>query len=412
MTRPPEEASVETVALRPGYRMSRLVRGGWQLAGDHGPVESERAVAGMTAFVDAGVDTFDCADIYTGVEEMIGAFLARLAGARGAACAAAVKVHTKYVPDLATLGRLDRAAVERVIDRSLARLGRERLDLVQFHWWDYAMPGAAECAGHLASLQAQGKIDRIGVTNFDHRQLAGITASGVDVVSAQVQYSLLDQRPAGGFADWAGANDVAILAYGSLAGGFLTDRWLGEPDPGFAFVNRSLVKYRLIIEEFGGWDLFQDLLRALRGIADRRGVDIAAVAVRVMLDTPGVAAVILGARYADRLRDTLRVFSIVLDEDDRRAIRAVQAGACGPSGPVYGLERDRHGPHGRIMKYGLQETAGDGGPADSHGQQAAGDGRPPGSHGQQAAGDGGSVGSHGQKAAGEGRPARPHGTPG
>ena len=84
MTRPTGAASVETVALRPGNRISRLVRGGWQLAGDHGPVESERAVAGMTAFVDAGIATFDCADIYTGVEEMIGAFLARLAGARAA----------------------------------------------------------------------------------------------------------------------------------------------------------------------------------------------------------------------------------------------------------------------------------------------------------------------------------------
>ena len=412
MTRPPGGASVETVALRPGYRMSRLVRGGWQLAGDHGPVESERAVADMTAFVDAGIDTFDCADIYTGVEEMIGAFLARLAAARGAACAAAVKVHTKYVPDLATLARLDRPAVERVIDRSLARLGRERLDLVQFHWWDYAVPGAAECAQHLAGLQAQGKIERIGVTNFDHRRLAGITESGADVVSAQVQYSLLDRRPEDGFLEWAGANDVAVLAYGSLAGGFLTDRWLGESDPGFTFDNRSLVKYRLIIEEFGGWGLFQDLLRVLRAIADRRGADIAAVAVRAMLDTPGVAAVILGARYADRLRDTLRVFSIALDEDDWRAIRAVQACAGGPSGPVYALERDRHGPHGRIMKYGLQQATGDSEPSGSHGQQATGNGGPSGSHGQEATGDGGPSGSHGQEATGAGVSAGSHGSHG
>ena len=365
--RPIREESSETVALRPGYRISRLVKGGWQLAGDHGPVESERAVADMTAFVDAGIATFDCADIYTGVEEMIGTFLARLASARGAACAAAVKVHTKYVPDLATLDLIDRTAVARVIDRSLARLGRERLDLVQFHWWDYAVPGAAACAQHLATLQAAGKVDRIGVTNFDHQHLAEITASGVDVVCAQVQYSLLDRRPENGFLDWVGANNVAVLAYGSLAGGFLTDRWLGASDPGFAFDNRSLVKYRLIIEEFGGWDLFQGLLRVLRGIADRRGADIAAVAARAMLDTPGVAAVILGARYADRLRDTLRVFSIVLDEEDRRAIRAVQARAGGPCGPVYGLERDRHGSHGRIMKYGLQKAAGGTGPACSHG---------------------------------------------
>ena len=348
---------METVALRPGYRISRLVKGGWQLAGDHGPVEPARAVADMAAFVDAGIVAFDCADIYPGVEEMIGAFLARLAAARGRAAAAGVRVHTKYVPDLGALARVDRGSVARVIDRSLARLGRERLDLVQFHWWDLDAPGWTECAGHLAALQAAGKIDRIGVTNFDERRLAEITAAGIDVVSAQVQYSLLDRRPEGGFLEWAGENAVAVLAYGALAGGFLTDRWLGEPDPGFSFANRSLVKYRLIIEEFGGWGLFQELLRALRGIADRRGADIAAVAVRAVLDAPGTAAVILGARYADRLPRTLRVFSIALDEADRAAIRAVQARARGPAGPVYALERDRHGPHGRIMKYGLQEGA-------------------------------------------------------
>ena len=361
MTRPPGEGAVETVALRPGYRISRLIKGGWQLAGDHGPVERERAIADMSAFADAGVRTFDCADIYTGVEGMIGEFLARLAaGRRGAA--EAIKVHTKYVPDLAALGRIDRAAVARVIDRSLARLGRERLDLVQFHWWDYGVPGAVECAGHLAALQRAGKIDRIGVTNFDEPHLAELVDAGVDVVSAQVQYSLLDRRPAGGFMDWARRSGVAVLAYGALAGGFLTDRWLGAPDPGFAFENRSLVKYRPIIEEFGGWARFQALLGTLRAVADRRGVDVAAIAIRAMLETPGVAAVILGARYAGRLPDTLRAFSIRLDEDDRRAIRAVQARAEGPSGPVYGLERDRHGPHGRIMKYGLQEGAGDAGP--------------------------------------------------
>lgn len=370
MTPPPGDiGTVESVALRPGYRISRLVKGGWQLAGDHGPVEPARAVADMAAFVDAGIVAFDCADIYTGVEEMIGSFLARLAAARGAAAAAGVRVHTKYVPDLGALARIDRGSIARVIDRSLARLGRERLDLVQLHWWDLAVPGWTECAGHLTALQAAGKIDRIGVTNFDERHLAQITATGVDVVSAQVQYSLVDRRPEGGFLEWAGENDVAVLAYGALAGGFLTDRWLGEPDPGFSFANRSLVKYRLIIEEFGGWGLFQELLRALRGIADRQEADIAAVAVRAMLDAPGTAAVILGARYADRLPRTLRIFSIALDDADRAAIRAVQARARGPAGPVYGLERDRNGPHGRIMKYGLQEGPGEVAPPSPSGSR-------------------------------------------
>ena len=363
-------AGVERVAIRPDYRIPRLVKGGWQLAGGHGPVERERAVADMVRFVDAGLTAFDCADIYTGVEEMIGAFLARLVATRGAEFAATVKVHTKYVPDLASLGHLDRRAVARIVDRSLARLGRERLDLVQLHWWDHAVPGAVECAAHLAALRSAGKIDRIGVTNFDELHLAEIVAAGVDVVSAQIQYSLLDRRPAGGFVDWARTNGVAILAYGGLAGGFLTDRWLGAPDPGFSLANRSLVKYRLIVEEFGGWALFQELLATLRAIADRRGVDIAAVAVRALLDTPGVGAVILGARYADRLPQTLPVFSLALDEDDRRAIHAVQARATGPTGPVYGLERDRLGPHGRIMRYGLQEAEAGGKASGSEGSAA------------------------------------------
>ena len=77
--------SVETVELAPGYRISRMLRGGWQLAGGHGAVEAERAIADMAAFVDAGVTTFDCADIYTGVEELLGRFRRRLHDERGSA---------------------------------------------------------------------------------------------------------------------------------------------------------------------------------------------------------------------------------------------------------------------------------------------------------------------------------------
>ena len=83
--------------------------------------------------------------------------------------------------------------------------------------------------------------------------------------------ALLDRRPATTLAPWAAGADVALLCYGTLAGGFLTDRWLGQPDPGFRFDNRSLVKYRLIIDEFGPWELFQELLAALKAVGDRHG---------------------------------------------------------------------------------------------------------------------------------------------
>lgn len=92
----------------------------------------------------------------------------------------------------------------------------------------------------------------------------------------------------------------------------------------------------------------------MRRVADRHEVDISTVAIRAMLGAPGVAAAIVGARYANRLAETLRVFSFVVDKTDWSIINEVQDRAIGPTGPVYALERDREGPHGRIMKYGLQ----------------------------------------------------------
>ena len=345
---------VQRQDLRAGYQISRIIKGGWQLAGDHGQVDPARVVQDMVTFVDAGITTFDCADIYTGVEELIGAFLAHLTQSRGAEAAQQVKIHTKYVPDRDSLASLRFQDVEAVIDRSLKRLGQDRLDLVQFHWWNYDIPGHIEAMGHLDALRQKGKIDLIGVTNFDAEHLVELCETA-DIASAQIQYSLLDTRAEGAFTQAARDHNVHLLVYGTLAGGFLTEAWLGQPDPGFTFENRSLVKYRLIIEEFGGWALFQSLLQALNTIAQRHDADISTIAIRAMLDNPDVAAAIVGARYADRLPHTLRVFDIALTAQDRAALHAVLEQRQGPHGPVFGLERDTSGVHGRIMKYNLNK---------------------------------------------------------
>jgi aryl-alcohol dehydrogenase-like predicted oxidoreductase len=347
---------VETTELAPGYRISRLLRGGWQLAGGHGPVEEERAIADMAAFVDAGITTFDCADIYTGVEEMIGRFRARMAAERGAEALSGLKVHTKFVPDWDALAHVDRAYVRRVVDRSLQRLRMDRLDLVQFHWWNYAVPGAVDVALILRELQKEGKIDLIGGTNFDAPHTGALLDAGVPLASTQVQYSLLDARPEHGLAALCAARGVKLLCYGTLAGGFLSERWLGAPEPQEPLANRSLVKYKLIIDDFGGWGLFQELIETLRDIGRRHGVGLSAVATRWVLDRPQVAGAIVGARYADHLPDTLDVFRVALDDVDRAAIAAVLARRTGPEGDTYGLERDREGRHGRIMNYNLNRT--------------------------------------------------------
>jgi len=341
---------VPRVPLAPGYTISCVLKGGWQLAGGHGPVDAAAALADMDRFVEAGITSFDCADIYTGVEELIGEWL-KQRGARGGAVP--VQVHTKYVPDLDRLPRHSRADVVSGVDRSLARLGVDRLDLVQLHWWDYDVPGYVDAVAWLDELRRAGKIRHIGLTNFDERRMAEIVAAGIPVVSHQVQYSVLDRRPANGIAARCARDGIGLLCYGALAGGFLSERYLGRPDSALPLENRSLVKYRLIIDEFGGWDRFQDMLAALGEVAARHSVSIGTVALRWVLDQPGVSGVIVGARHARHLEQTRAACAFAIDEDDRAAIARVQSASSGPKGDTYDLERVKDGPHASIMRYTL-----------------------------------------------------------
>src|SRR6185369_15403247 len=106
-----------------------------------------------------------------------------------------------------------------------------------------------------------------------------------------------------------------------------------EPDG--QLENRSLIKYKLIIDDFGGWDLFQALLRGLRKVADRHGVDIATIASRYVLDLPQVAAVIVGARNRAHLIANLKIASVKLTDADRAEIGAILAQRKGPEGDTF-----------------------------------------------------------------------------
>lgn len=349
--------TVSRITLRPGHEISRVIRGGWQLAGGHGAIDRAEAVQDMLAFAEAGITTFDCADIYTGVEELIGTFRMDYLNRFGAEALARIKVHTKLVPDLARLATVDKAYIRSIVETSIQRLRAERLDLVQFHWWDYDVPRYMDVIGWMDDLRTEGKIANVSGTNFDSTKTAEILASGVKLTSMQVQYSVLDRRPERHLVQLAQANDIHLLCYGTVAGGFLGDRWLGQPEPQHPQENRSLTKYKLIIDDFGGWDLFQALLRTLRQIANRHGSDIATVASAAMLRKPGVAAVIVGARNRSHLARNVAISDLQLTDADLSEIAAIQAQGHVPEGDVYTLERDRHGRHGSIMKYNLNSES-------------------------------------------------------
>ena len=346
----PEPGALPSCMLGSGYRVTRILNGAWQLSEGHrrSAPDPEATVEELLRLADAGLTAFDCGDIYIGVEEILGRLVRRVADrGRGPT----LRIHTKFVPDRDSLAALRREDVARIVERSLRRLAAERLDMVQLAWWDYSVPGYVEAAIWLDELRRAGKIRLLGATNFDVPRLAEILDAGVPLAAHQVQYSLLDRRPERGMVALCRRRGIPLLSYGSLGGGFLSARWLGLPAPEPPLANRSLVKYRLIINEMGGWNRFQSLLVSLQEIGDRHRVSIANVAVAWVLDRPGLGAVIVGAPDARHLGDSLRSLSFALSEEDRELLSPFEG--VGPPGDVFEAERRPDSPHAAIMRYNL-----------------------------------------------------------
>lgn len=338
-------ATLPRINLRPDFSVPRIIKGNWQIADDHSSSvrDDDAMYSHMAAFVDAGITAFDCGDIYYGVEERIGRFIERFRRERGVAEAGKIAVHTKYIPAFLQDDELrnhSRADVEKVIDRSLKRLKVDRLDLVQLHWWNYQIDGNVEAALMLQDLQKAGKIHHIGGTNYNVEELAKMVDAGVDIVANQVQYSITDRRAKNGMEDYCLKNNVYLFGYGSIGGGLFSRKWLGVEDPGKpTFENVSLDKYYRIIEDFGGWALFQKLLSVIAKIAERHDVGIPAVASRYVLEQPAVAAVIQGARHDRHLRENLRMLAFDFAPEEIAEIDAVLALSTGPAGDCYDLDR-------------------------------------------------------------------------
>ena len=274
----------------------------------------------MLAYHDAGLTTWDLADHYGPAEDYIGQFRRALLERDGATIS---KMHafTKWVP---RPGKMTRAVVESAIDTSRRRMGMPTLDLLQFHWWDYSDSAYLDALAHLSDLQTAGQIRHLALTNFDTQHTAQIMAKGIVIVSNQVQFSIIDRRPEVAMIPFAQSHGMTLLTYGTLCGGLLSDRFLDQPEPASSMLDTaSLRKYKQMIDLWGGWPLFQELLHTLRSIANKHQVSIANVAVRYILDKPQVAGVIAGARLGrtEHRDDTGKVFDFALDTDDLTAIQ-------------------------------------------------------------------------------------------
>ncbi|MDH4065963.1 MAG: aldo/keto reductase, partial [Acidobacteriota bacterium] len=304
---------VERRDLAPGFSISRVLTGLWQMADmerDGQVIDLDRAAAAMRPYVEAGLTTFDMADHYGSAELVAGIFGSQ-------APPGTVQRLTKWVP---RPGAVSKAEVREAVQRALTRLRTDRIDLLQYHAWNYADATWLDTLYDLQDLKAEGLIHHLGLTNVDTAHLRVVVASGIEVVSNQVSFSLLDQRAAAGLAPFCVDHGVQLLAYGTVAGGWLTERWLDQPEPDWERAGTwSQMKYGRFMRTAGGWEALQRVLRAAAAVASRHRVSVANVASRFILEQPGVAGVIIGARLGERehIADTLRVFSFSLTDEDR-----------------------------------------------------------------------------------------------
>ena len=315
--------------LAPGLEIARLVTGLWQVADmERGgpPLDPVRGAAALAAYAQEGFDTFDMADHYGSAEVITGTLLA-------SGAAAGVRAFTKWCPPP---GVMTAATVRAGVQRSLDWLQTPCIDLLQFHWWTFEHPGYIDALVELAKLQQEGLIRAIGLCNFDTAHMRLVLSEGVPIASNQVCMSLLDRRGTEAMSALCQARGVKLLTYGVLAGGFLSERWLGAAEPA-AVADWSKMKYQRFIHAIGGWDALQTVLQAAQKIARKHAVSIPNVATRWVLEQAAVAAVIVGARLgeSEHRADNLKLFDFALDAEDHAALQQAFAatrrlpGDCG-----------------------------------------------------------------------------------
>jgi aryl-alcohol dehydrogenase-like predicted oxidoreductase/enamine deaminase RidA (YjgF/YER057c/UK114 family) len=297
----------------------RVIIGLWQIA----DIERKNAnfnpasvVENMEAYLDAGLNFFDMADHY-GSAEIIAGLLYKKRKEEGKSLPV---LATKWVPKP---GHNSKDIVKDAVTLALNRLQVNQLDLLQFHAWDYTDPSWIETMFYLDELRKEGYIKALGVTNMDTVHLKMAIDSNIPIVSNQISHSLFDQRAVNKMIPYCLENKVRVLCYGTVAGGFFSNKWLGKVEPSIENLPTwSLMKYKRFQEEVCDWKQFQDLLKQLDGISKQLDLSIAQLASLYIKEEFHCNSVIIGARLGEleHITENKQVSNMGLDEESKLEI--------------------------------------------------------------------------------------------
>jgi aryl-alcohol dehydrogenase-like predicted oxidoreductase len=300
-----------------GLRVSEIVFGNWLTLDSQ--IEEDTQVACVRAALDAGITTYDTADVYSGgrAEEVLGR---ALSGVRRESLEIATKV---FFPtgDGANDRGLSRKHIIESCHRSLRRLRTDYVDLYQAHRFDEATP-LRETMRAFADLVRQGKVLYVGVSEWTAAQIEEAHALagelGVPLVSNQAQYSMLWRIIEPEVVPACERLGMSQLAFSPIAQGVLTGKYLpGREAPagsragdekGARFVGRYMS------------DVVLERVQALRPIAEEAGLPMARLAVAWVLQNPNVAGAIIGASRPEQVTENAAAAGVRLDESTLRAV--------------------------------------------------------------------------------------------
>ncbi|MFT4737343.1 MAG: aryl-alcohol dehydrogenase-like predicted oxidoreductase/enamine deaminase RidA [Cyclobacteriaceae bacterium] len=320
----------KSIKLTENLHISRVLTGLWQIADmerDGQTLDPMEAASAMKPYIESGLTTFDMADHYGSAETISGTFFKHFKEGKQA------QFLTKWVPKP---GKVSPETVRKAVTDALSKLKKEKIDLLQYHAWSYVDPAWLDTLYELQKLKEEGLIEALGVTNFDASHLRVAAASGIELVTNQICYSLLDQRAAGDMHEVCKMYGIKILAFGTLGGGFLSNRWLDKDEPK-ELDTWSQMKYKRFIDVTGGWSSYQELLRGINEVAQKHDSSITTVATRFILDQEAVGGVIVGARLgkSSHIDDTLKIYELKLSQEEHSQIKSLLAklepvpGGCG-----------------------------------------------------------------------------------
>jgi aryl-alcohol dehydrogenase-like predicted oxidoreductase len=254
-------------------------------------LSQDQALAVMDAAWQAGITHFDTADAYGGgrSEASIGRWIAT----RGVRPQLTTKT---FNPMAAGADRgLAPGRIARQLRASLDRLGVDHVELYLAHDFDPDVP-LAETFGAFEQARSQGLVGAYGVSNFDTAQLTAALAAGAPQ-AIQNSHSLLDRQDCSGLLDLCAGQGIAYLAFGPLAGGWLTGKYRrGEPFPAGSRMTQRPGPYRGLVT-----GATYDALDRLSALAGRRGISMAGLALAWLLADERVTQVVIGPGRPEHL---------------------------------------------------------------------------------------------------------------